>query len=812
VEVDNSRLVIDEEYREIAKGKLLAQQYAILLKLNEITAAAWEIESIDNENILQCFIEWVTVRYNPDVLNSLPNHYAMNKLFEYVQDERRTNETPDCIKRLILHLANPADVPVFYEYLAKKVVELLSVVNYFIEQAELTEAEDYLRLIVEFCRKSVPTFVANFDERVNLFLRTLAKYTQDEIVEVYDSLVEFWEELIAEAALQKAVRALSPQLTALIEEVYLSVCEKCHYSLKVILDLDSRPESKLYEFNRSADDIRTRRDNSDSIFEKIAEFYGKTAYLQMVYGKIQAVSQKADQFLWPYLEIYLFSLVDAVKKVERFTAEVSNIVSIYVELAGKANFSTPIILRKTFLSLFKSLMSIQEKDVGFIKLLFNLTSTCFDNELLMPHAERTFAKGCQHNHEIMRENTEDMMQLVQKYPHREYIVKGVTQLLCRYEEATLKYLPSILSYLFTRLQEAGEDRYLAKELMYSLTGIMKVLLEVVPDKPAYVALVGGFTRIAFPFILETVRCPKRVQNDEDAEVERMVKLIKIIMRYLKFSFTEFIEPLYSAVLEAYPRYPICSYAYLLEIAITVFYENQQYTDYFRAVFVKFCEITFVHMNQVEKMEKYSYLLDDFIGISKRFFVYNASILLNSGQLPNLIQLCTSAFIGSETPRIARAAYTFFETIFMVYWRQEFVDDYNSEMTGEREKFTRKTEDEPLYFQLKNLLVEKLDHIVTKILEHLSLVPSESTREQILFVLLSEIKAFPQENMAIWPKIFARLPADILVANEKARFKANLDLLASADFAQVREAARFIKRYVYLMNKRMINANNRRFKL
>jgi hypothetical protein len=65
VEIDNSRLVIDEEFREIAKNKLLAQQYSILIKLNEITTAAWEIESIDNENILQCFIEWVTISYNP---------------------------------------------------------------------------------------------------------------------------------------------------------------------------------------------------------------------------------------------------------------------------------------------------------------------------------------------------------------------------------------------------------------------------------------------------------------------------------------------------------------------------------------------------------------------------------------------------------------------------------------------------------------------------------------------------------------------------------------------------------------------------
>ena len=117
----------------------------------------------------------------------------MNRLFQYVTDQRSTSETADCIRRLILHLKNPTEVPRFYEYLAKKVVELLGMVDYMIEQAELGEAEDYLRLIVEFCRKSIPTFVGNFDEQVCSFLRTMAKHTQDEIVEVYDSLVDFWE-------------------------------------------------------------------------------------------------------------------------------------------------------------------------------------------------------------------------------------------------------------------------------------------------------------------------------------------------------------------------------------------------------------------------------------------------------------------------------------------------------------------------------------------------------------------------------------------------------------------------------------------
>jgi hypothetical protein len=87
--------------------------------------------------------------------------------------------------------------------------------------------------------------------------------------------------------------------------------------LKIILELDTRPEAKLYEYNRNAEDTCSRREVSDKIFEKIAEYYGKVSYLQMVYAKIQIISQKADQFLWPYLEVYLFSLAESLKKMEK---------------------------------------------------------------------------------------------------------------------------------------------------------------------------------------------------------------------------------------------------------------------------------------------------------------------------------------------------------------------------------------------------------------------------------------------------------------------------------------------------------------
>jgi hypothetical protein len=121
-------------------------------------------------------------------------------------------------------------------------------------------------------------------------------------------------------------------------------------------------------------------------------------------------------------------------------------------------------------------------------------------------------------------------------------------------------------------------------------------------------------------------------------------------------------------------------------------------------------------------------------MNKRFFIYNASIVLTSGQLPSLLDLCINAFLGSDTPRVAKASYSFFETVFMVYWRPEFIQDYNNESEGD--VFAVKSEDFQLHQELKSFLLQKVEYILSKMIEHLSKVPVESTRDCILDALIS----------------------------------------------------------------------------
>jgi hypothetical protein len=74
----------------------------------------------------------------------------------------------------------------------------------------------------------------------------------------------------------------------------------------------------------------------------------------------------------------------------------------------------------------------------------------------------------------------------------------------------------------------------------------------------------------------------------------------------------------------------------VEVAVGLYSSNPAYNDYLRRMYSDFCDIAMGHMSQINDISRFSYLLDDFMGMNKRFFLYNASTVLSSGKLGNII--------------------------------------------------------------------------------------------------------------------------------------------------------------------------------
>lgn len=194
--------------------------------------------------------------------------------------------------------------------------------------------------------------------------------------------------------------------------------------------------------------------------------------------------------------------------------------------------------------------------------------------------------------------------------------------------------------------------------MHSIVAALKAFKES-PVAKQNIDILKQFMRDIWPFTKQLLSSPQRLKDDEDSDVERIVRILKVVMRTLEFQFSEFLEELFTTVLTAFQKHPICSYVYLVEVAVTVFSSNSAYTDYLRRLYSDFCQIAYEHMKKIEDISRYSYFLDDFMGMNKRFFLYNASVVLSSGKLPNIIEICINAFMGCNTPRVAKAAYSFF---------------------------------------------------------------------------------------------------------------------------------------------------------
>lgn len=117
--------------------------------------------------------------------------------------------------------------------------------------------------------------------------------------------------------------------------------------------------------------------------------------------------------------------------------------------------------------------------------------------------------------------------------------------------------------------------------------------------------------------------------------------------------------MFTTVLSSFVKYPICSYVYLVEVTVTIFSANPSFNEYLRKLYSDFCDIAFSHMNKIQDISRFSYLLDDYMGMNKRFFLYNASTVLSSGKLPSIIELTINFFMGCDVPRVAKSAYSFF---------------------------------------------------------------------------------------------------------------------------------------------------------
>jgi hypothetical protein len=80
------------------------------------------------------------------------------------------------------------------------------------------------------------------------------------------------------------------------------------------------------------------------------------------------------------------------------------------------------------------------------------------------------------------------------------------------------------------------DKARRKEYMHSIVAALKAFKES-PVMMQNMGILQQFMREIWPFTKQILASPQRIKDDEDSDVERVVRILKVIMRTLGYQFS-----------------------------------------------------------------------------------------------------------------------------------------------------------------------------------------------------------------------------------------------------------------------------------
>lgn len=85
-EVDNYKVVIEERKRNYVLEQLKSSHVKVLAELNRSGSEQWQQKIVKKRTLLECFKNWVELKYSEEVMSSLPDHFMLNIAITFLKD------------------------------------------------------------------------------------------------------------------------------------------------------------------------------------------------------------------------------------------------------------------------------------------------------------------------------------------------------------------------------------------------------------------------------------------------------------------------------------------------------------------------------------------------------------------------------------------------------------------------------------------------------------------------------------------------------------------------------------------------------
>jgi hypothetical protein len=85
-EVGSSKIVMDEIKKDRVRNLLKYGQYRVLTYLNTVAAELWDKKIVKKRHLFSALENWINMGYNEVLFSELPQHFLVQKLFDYCLD------------------------------------------------------------------------------------------------------------------------------------------------------------------------------------------------------------------------------------------------------------------------------------------------------------------------------------------------------------------------------------------------------------------------------------------------------------------------------------------------------------------------------------------------------------------------------------------------------------------------------------------------------------------------------------------------------------------------------------------------------
>lgn len=541
--------------------------------------------------------------------------------------KRDLNEEASRVISSVLNLAdNPENFEHLYKLCHEKIIETIPLCKEFVDDCSTDEVLSLVKIYKKFVNRMMKRIVTMPEEPSIQTIFDMFLYCfKNEDLCLTDALTDYFTDVISKL-MKTGDSANSAESVKYFMSYYK---EKFFYplikeSLRIIKlsqkhlrffedrNLDSDDDEHDKDFSNKNDD----REQLKHLIREVSRITGFEDTMRLIAESMQTtlsyhVGQSNNLPLNTLCEFEseLFAVYALMKRAKDNKNTHCEIIKEMLLFVLKQDCFNIVKLMQTVVLILKKSTPFFKHDKNVAVLAVQFLSRALQIPKLGEYAAESMSKLMKNNPNFVIENINDFMQLYTQKSDNDDIVEGMvlaTNIL-DYNHETAELINKICSPFATKLVELLKltmqrasnpqahqiDKNVQSESGVYLTKIEEeILFENLVKMSIVIRNLNPVTENAEHHVLveifrdfwPLIEYMLKTYKNKSRFMEKVCKIVKHTMRCIKHLFLEFVETYFTIILTNYQEYPLPAYLYTVEVALTIFYKNQNLNHYLSNMF------------------------------------------------------------------------------------------------------------------------------------------------------------------------------------------------------------------------------------